>query len=453
MVEQLGVAMMPVLAARWSALTSGTTSGTVGSMRNMLDLSITVAPAATAWGAYFSLTEPPAAKNARSTPSNEPGPSSLTSSSAPWNCSRRPADRALARRRSSATGNARSSRIARTVPPTTPVAPAMATVYRPAAIRRCSGRPSGGAPVCRLADHGVVVELEHLVQLAHGLVDVLLGDDARDLDRRRADHVEVDAQVSERLEHLRGDARVRAHAGADEADLGDRRLDVVLARPELAGDVPERLVGGRDVLRGDRAGDVAVAALAGVLNDRVDVDVRGGEGAEHERRHSRAVGHAADHDLGFVGRVGDGPDDRLFELLVGVHRVASVCDPRAFGVGEARPHVDGDAVLARVLDGAQGEHLRSRRGHLEHLVVGDAVDLAGLGHEARIGGVDAVDVGVDLAHVGAERVCQRHGRGVRAAAAERGDVAVRAHALEAGDEHDLALAHGLADARRVDVED
>src|SRR5665647_3874017 len=43
MVEQLGVAVMPVCDARCAALTSGTTSGTPGSMRNTLDLSIAVA--------------------------------------------------------------------------------------------------------------------------------------------------------------------------------------------------------------------------------------------------------------------------------------------------------------------------------------------------------------------------------------------------------------------------
>ena len=105
MVEQLGVAMMPVWAVRWSALTSGTTRGTPGSWRNMLDLSITVAPAATACGTNSLLTEPPAAKKTRSTPSNEPGASSRTSTSEPPKGSRRPAERALARSRSSPTGN------------------------------------------------------------------------------------------------------------------------------------------------------------------------------------------------------------------------------------------------------------------------------------------------------------------------------------------------------------
>ena len=59
-----------------------------------------------------------------------------------------------------------------------------------------------------------------------------------------------------------------------------------------------------------------------------------------------------------------------------------------------------------------------------------------LGHDARVGRVDAVDVGVDLALVGLERGGKRDARRIGTAAAERGDVAVGIHALEAGDDDD-----------------
>ena len=84
--------------------------------------------------------------------------------------------------------------------------------------------------------------------------------------------------------------------------------------------------------------------------------------------------------------------------------------------------------------------LAPERRQLEHLLVADAVDLARRRAHVRIGGVDAVDVGVDLAGVGLERRRDRHRRGVRAAAAERGDVALLVDALEAGDHRDLPLA-------------
>ena len=76
--------------------------------------------------------------------------------------------------------------------------------------------------------------------------------------------------------------------------------------------------------------------------------------------------------------------------------------------------------------------------------------LRAFGHDVRIGGVDAVDVGVDLADVGLERRRDRDAGGVRAAAAERGDVAVVVDALEAGDDRDLALLERVVDRLRVD---
>ena len=78
-----------------------------------------------------------------------------------------------------------------------------------------------------------------------------------------------------------------------------------------------------------------------------------------------------------------------------------------------------------------------------------------LRHDARIGGVDAVDVGVDVAAVGADGGRHRHRRGVGAAAAERGDApGLLVQALEAGDDRDLlAFAEAPDDFGAVDVED
>ena len=84
--------------------------------------------------------------------------------------------------------------------------------------------------------------------------------------------------------------------------------------------------------------------------------------------------------------------------------------------------MDRDAVAAGVLDAPQVQHLRAAGRHLEHLLVGDAVEPPGGRHDARVGGVDAVDVGVDLADVGLERGRERDGGRVGPAAAERGDV-------------------------------
>ena len=60
-VEQLGLAMMPLgISFSASALTSGTTSGTCRSMRQALELSITMQPWAAILGAHSLAMAPPA---------------------------------------------------------------------------------------------------------------------------------------------------------------------------------------------------------------------------------------------------------------------------------------------------------------------------------------------------------------------------------------------------------
>ena len=112
-----------------------------------------------------------------------------------------------------------------------------------------------------------------------------------------------------------------------------------------------------------------------------------------------------------------------------------------------------NAVIAGELDRAQHQHLRSRRRHLEHLLVRDRRQLARVRHEPRVGGEDAGHVGVDLAGR-AERCRERDGRRVGAAAAERRDLhRVAREALEPGDEHDLVLIERVPDPVAADLAD
>src|SRR5690606_12688566 len=92
-VEQLGLAMIPLWFLISCAFTSGTTKGTSGSIRNALVLSITTAPLLTASGASFLDTDPPAEKNAISIPSKLSGLASCTVYVVPWNSISVPAER------------------------------------------------------------------------------------------------------------------------------------------------------------------------------------------------------------------------------------------------------------------------------------------------------------------------------------------------------------------------
>ena len=111
-------------------------------------------------------------------------------------------------------------------------------------------------------------------------------------------------------------------------------------------------------------------------------------------------------------------------VMSGCSMVSASLDHNRTGpVLEGRATVDAHAVVARVLDRAQLQHARARGGHLEHLLEGDRGELARVGHDARVGGEDAGHVGVDLAHLRAERRGDGDGGRVRAAAPQRGDVA------------------------------
>ena len=115
--------------------------------------------------------------------------------------------------------------------------------------------------------------------------------------------------------------------------------------------------------------------------------------------------------------------------------------------------MDRDAVLLGELDRPGVHHAGPQACQLEHLVIADAVDLAGFGDDPGVGGVHAVHVGVDLAGGGAEHRGQGDGRGIGAAAAQGRDVVILIHALEPGNDDDLALGEGLGHAVIGDVLD
>jgi hypothetical protein len=104
MVEQFGFAMMPLCLAISPGFTSGTTSGTSGSMRHALELSTTTQPSFAAKGAKCLLVPPPALNSATSTPLNESSRSVSTFSVSPRNVSSCPALRSEANSFRLATG-------------------------------------------------------------------------------------------------------------------------------------------------------------------------------------------------------------------------------------------------------------------------------------------------------------------------------------------------------------
>src|SRR4029077_7759888 len=168
--------------------------------------------------------------------------------------------------------------------------------------------------------------------------------------------------------------------------------------------------------------------------------------------------YLADRDLRLVAGEGDAGDCLLFHDLVlfadeGSGRILVRVD--VLGAVETRAHEDAHVMHHAELHRAHLHHFGAERSELQHFLERDLVEPPRPRHHARIGGVDAINVRVDVAAVGADRGRDRDSRRIRTAAAERGDaLRLLVQALEAGDDRDLlALFEALDQFGAVDVDD
>ncbi len=147
-----------------------------------------------------------------------------------------------------------------------------------------------------------------------------------------------------------------------------------------------------------------------------------------------------DHGEASSAALGGGADDGFSGGLTLEHVPGATSDDR-------------HAVLARPLHRLGVEHFGAALGHFLHRLVVELGQVLRVRDHARIGAVDAVDVAVDLAAFGPERGREGHCGGVRAAAAQGGDLAAVAHALVAGDDHDASAVELVLDAVRAHLDD
>src|SRR6516165_1945462 len=323
-VVQFGLAMIPLgRSATISGLTSGTTSGTSGSMRNAPELSTATAPRAAATGAHAAETSSGTSNMATSTPSKTSSASATTSVSWPRTGSCRPAERGDATSRMSPhTSSLVDSRSSITVP-TAPVAPTTASTGR--AVTAPAHRaywtpqqrgPGAASPARPPVHHGLDlagVQAEGPVRGGHRGVQVFLVHDDRDPDLRGGDHLDVHPGAGDRAEEGGRHPRVGLHPSSDQGHLADPvvveqalELDLRLHRAQrrqrrlpLGAREGERDVGEPGGGRGD------------VLHDHVDVDASVRDRPEDLRRLAHHVGNSRDGDLGLTPVVRDARDDRL----------------------------------------------------------------------------------------------------------------------------------------------
>ena len=119
-------------------------------------------------------------------------------------------------------------------------------------------------------------------------------------------------------------------------------------------------------------------------------------------------------------------------------------------VVHAVAHFKAHTEFLGKLDRAALHYLAAAAGHFEHLIVADLGDLGGDLHDAWVAGVDTIHVGKNLAQVGFHSGSHGDGGEVAAATAQRGDVAIGGLALEACDDHYMAIIKHLMHGVRRD---
>src|SRR5271169_1285529 len=125
------------------------------------------------------------------------------------------------------------------------------------------------------------IELEHAVQLTYRELKVLLIDHYRGLDLGGRYHLDVDAFVGKRLEHLGGNADMRAHPDSHQRYLANAvvadNLACGKALPCLARKHVKRLFVFAPI---NRERKVSVARCTDVLHDHVDIDIGRRDGTQ-----------------------------------------------------------------------------------------------------------------------------------------------------------------------------
>ena len=203
-----------------------------------------------------------------------------------------------------------------------------------------------------------------------------------------------------------------------------------------------------------REGDVRCLAVAGdVLDDHVDVHQRIRQRGEDRCSDAGLVRHVAEGELGLVLRKGDAGDVLLF------HDVLLVADEGSrigiFRIVEGRSYIGFHALRHGDLDRAHLQHFGSGGRHLQHFLESDLLQPLRPGDDARIGGVDAVDIGIDIAPIRLQRSGDADRGRIRPATAKRHDAArLLVDALEARHYRHFAVARKARDdAGSVDIDD
>ena len=323
---------------------------------------------------------------------------------------------------------------------------------RPAGARALRGAPCRGAssptgaarPACALRRRPPGPK-NSAWTARDGVVERRLGDDAAHLHLRRADAVDVDAAIGERREHPRAPGRASRRCASRRWRSWRRRCRsrrgprscASSSRGSASLTASMSSLSMMNVIRLR-----SCAGAAWMIRRTLTLGV--GQIAEDVRRRCRADRLTSSSVTLAILLVRRHADDRG-----GFHHGGSFTNPRALASRRSCRRTWMGTLYCMQISAARGcSTLAPAGGQLDALFVAQLRHAARVGDDARIGGVDAVDVGAVLVRRALQRRREDGAGDVAAAASERGDVVVDRHALEAGDDDDAAGARAPGPGER-----
>src|SRR5690606_22982488 len=137
----------------------------------------------------------------------------------------------------------------------------------------------------------------------------------------------------------------------------------------------------------------------------------------------------------------------------GSGRVEKIAHSRGIRLDKRGPDEGAHFVHHRKLDRANLKNFGSKRRHFQHLLKGDLRKATRLGLDARIGRVDPVHVGIDVAAISLHSSGNSNRARIGTASTQCRDAVVRGNPLETGNDRDLTFLEAFYQEGTVNVLD
>ena len=234
------------------------------------------------------------------------------------------------------------------------------------------------------------------------------------------------------------------HANPDHADFRHIRVSQQRFIAKISAGLFQHILRARQISLANRKCHIRAAIGADILHDHIHIHIGLRERAEDGGSHTGPVRHTAKRYLGVIARIGDAGNDGLF------HDFILINHERAWLVFKAGQHLHAHTLLHRQFNRPRLQDLGANGREFKHFLIGNPLKLAGARHNARIGRIDPIHIGIDIATIRLDGSRDGDSRKIRSAAAKGGDaVALGVNALKPRHHRHLTLLHAFNQGRAI----